>query len=249
MLFISDTHLGRKDDREQVTESSLITFLRAQEDAVSHLYLLGDIFDQYIEYRYLVPKGYVRLLALLAEWSEQGIPITYLVGNHDPWHLDYFERELGIRVVSDVCLEPLFGRNVYIRHGDGIDPDERVYRMLKPLLRHRVPVWLYRTILPGDAGMALAGWVRRTLGDEEIKDSKIHALRAYAHRVVEKAQADIVVMGHTHFPELIDFPEGRYLNPGSWRYTRTYGRLDENGLELLYWNGTCSKKVGVGNTG
>src|SRR5690606_6470197 len=97
ILFLSDLHLGRGGpDMARRVEQDVIACLEHHRERVRHLILLGDIFDEYIEYRHLVPKGHTRLLGLLANWTDAGVPITYLVGNHDPWHRDYFQQELGI---------------------------------------------------------------------------------------------------------------------------------------------------------
>lgn len=236
ILFLSDMHLGRgtpTDERRQ--EAELLAFLRAQAPAVSALYLMGDVFDQYIEYRHLVPKGFVRFLALLAEWTDQGIPVTYFAGNHDPWHQDYFTEELGVRVIFDDLLEPLMGRTVYMTHGDGWDGNRR-YRYLKPVLRHPVPVALYRGLLPGDTGFRLARWYNRRFGHKAIRWDRVAHLRAHARQMLTVHQAELVVMGHAHHPECTLWPEGTYLNPGSWHLDRTFGRLDAHGPTLLRWH-------------
>lgn len=244
ILFLSDIHFGHADPAaERAKEADLIACLRAHAARTERLYLLGDVFDQYIEYRHLVPRGFTRFLGELAAWTDRGVPVTYLVGNHDPWHRDYFETELGVRVVYDTLLEPLQGLNVHMAHGDGIGPTARLYRRLRPLLRHPVPVWLYRTLLPGDAGMALARWCRRGLHTGHLEPDLIAALRVHARRLLAETPADVVVMGHSHHPELQRWPEGRYLNTGCWHDARTFGCLDEEGLKLLRWNGTCTVPV------
>lgn len=238
ILFVSDTHFGRSDaSTERAREAALIDCLRAHEHAVEHLYLIGDIFDQYIEYKHLIPKGFVRFQALLADWTDRGVPITYLVGNHDPWHRDYFQKELGVRVMDEALLETIGDTHVYLAHGDRQDPTSRLRSWLRPLLRHPVPVALYRSLLPGDTGYGLARWVNRTLHTEEISPEKVKALREHARQVLSETSADVVVMGHSHHPELCTWPEGAYLNAGTWYEHRTFGRLDKDGLVLARWNG------------
>lgn len=242
-------HFGRSDEAsERASEAALIACLCAHEDAAERLYLLGDVFDEYIEYPSLVPKGFVRFQALLAEWTDRGVPVTYLVGNHDLWHRDYFERELGVRVVFNHLVEPLYDHNVYMAHGDGIDPTSRLYNRLRPWLCHPVPVWLYTTLLPGDSGFRLARWVNRRFGEEKIEPARIEGLRDHARHVLAGQPVDVVVMGHSHHPEYYVWPEGRYLNLGGWCLTRTFGRLDDEGLRLLHWNGTCSVEVKADET-
>lgn len=238
ILFVSDMHFSKSGDpaREREKERALVACLRAHWDEVERLYLLGDVFDTYVEYPSLVPKGFVRFQGLLAEWTDRGVPVAYLVGNHDPWHLDYFERELGVRTVDGALLEPLCGRSVYMHHGDGIHAEERLYRWMLPVARHAASTWLYRNALPGDAGMRLARWASRTFGDEEHEPEKAAALRRRARRVLRTEDADLALMGHTHLPERRDWPEGAYLNLGAWHGERTFALLDDNGdVRLLRW--------------
>lgn len=248
ILFVSDMHFGRGDAAMQrASEAELIACLRAYEAEVEALYLVGDVFEHYIEYGTLVPKGFVRFQALLAAWADRGIPVTYLVGNHDPWHQDYFRNELGVRVVATSLLEPLVGHNVYLTHGDGLPGGGRAYRFLKPILRHPVPVTLYR-MLPSDLGLRLARWVSRRLADGRAEPATIDALRRHAQQVLHTTDATLVVMGHSHHPELQTGPDGVYLNTGSWHYGRTFAVLDENGPRLLRWNEHCTEVLHAPST-
>ena len=243
VLFISDIHFGLGGRREESTkEAELIACLRAREHEVTGLFLVGDVFDQYIEYKHLVPKGFVRFQSLLAEWTDRNVPVTYIVGNHDPWHQQYFEQELGLRLVYDLIIEPLFGKVVHIKHGDGIGNTSPLYNRLKPLLRHPVPVGLYRALLPGDIGFGLARWVNLRF-NEKINDELVVQLRDHARNILVETAADVVVMGHCHHAGIYHWPEGHYLNPGSWHHSRTFGRLEKKGLRLLSWNGTCSSEL------
>lgn len=247
ILFVSDIHLGRSDPAsERINESALIQCLEAHEEEVERLYLVGDVFDQYIEYRHLVPKGFVRFQALLARWTDSGIPVTYLKGNHDPWHRTYFEEEMGVRVETGPIIESVRSVDVYLLHGDGVDRKERLYNMLKGSLRHPLPVWMFTTFLPGDAGYKLAEWVRilkHRYGNNDVKPSTVESLRAHAQSVLRNTAASIVVMGHSHFPELLSLQGGYYLNTGSWHKSRTIGSLNKNYLQLLQWNGSCTEEI------
>ncbi|MEP0545420.1 MAG: UDP-2,3-diacylglucosamine diphosphatase [Rhodothermales bacterium] len=239
-LFLSDLHLGRGTAAEsRAAERDALALLRAHESDVrpaggdGGLFLVGDVFDQFIEYRRLVPKGFVRLQGLLAEWTDAGVPVTYVVGNRDPWHLDYFERELGVRVVPDGVAARLAGRETYIAHGDGLVPTEQAYNRLKPLLRHPVPYRLYRNLFPGDWGYRLARHIARR-GSGAPDAPTVDALRDAARRRLT-GPTDLVVFGHGHRAERIDGPGGTYLNPGYWFADRTFARLDAAGPALLRW--------------
>jgi UDP-2,3-diacylglucosamine hydrolase len=244
ILFISDIHLGHgRPEDERKIEADLVNCLSFHEEQTERLYLLGDVFDQYIEYRHLVPKGFVRLQGLLARWTDQGIPVTYLAGNHDPWHRDYFEQELGVRIIPDVVNEPLYGQNVYLAHGDGFDRSSYIYNRLRPLLRHPIPVWMYTRLLPGDASFSFARKVKHLSRDASVDPVRVESLRRHAQTILNETAAKVVVMGHTHHPELSTWPEGVYLNTGFWRGDRTFGSMEPGRLRLLHWNGTCSEEI------
>lgn len=238
ILFVSDMHFGRESrTRERADEAALIDCLRSYETVIERLYLVGDVFDEYIEYPTLIPKGFVRFQALLADWTDHGVPVTYLVGNHDPWHRSYFEEELGVRLLFNDTIEPLNDTSVYLAHGDGLAPTNGLYRRLKPWLRHPVPVWLYRSLLPADGGLRLARWFNRRFGNKAIDPATVEALRIHARRVLNETPATFAVMGHSHQPEVKTWPEGTYCNTGSWKETRTFATLDGMDLKLLHWNG------------
>ncbi len=192
------------------------------------------------------PKGSLRLQGLLAAWTDAGLPVTYVVGNRDPWHLDYFERELGVHVVSGGVAARLAGRETYIAHGDGLVPAERAYNRLKPLLRHPLPYRLYRNLFPGDWGYRLARHIARR-GSGAPEAPTVDALRdAARHRLT--GPTDLVVFGHGHRAERSDWPGGTYLNPGYWFADRTFARLDAAGPALLRWTAGEAQPITHGYT-
>jgi UDP-2,3-diacylglucosamine hydrolase len=244
-------HFGREGGgaAEREVEAELIDCLEAHAGAVDHLYLVGDVFDAYVEYDRLVPKGFVRFQGLLARWTDRGVPVTYLVGNHDPWHLDYFETELGVRVVFDSCVAEHGGRRLYCTHGDAVAGEAGgLATRLRSLLRHPVPVWLYRSLLPADAGLALARWASRSLHGRGTRPDLIAALADHARTVLRSTDADAVVMGHSHEPILRSMDGGEYLNTGTWFAHRTFGCLDDDGLRLRRWNGTRALTIEPGSS-
>ena len=239
ILFVSDMHFGRGAPRtERKKEAALIECLEAHADRVEHLYLVGDVFDGYIEYRHLVPKGMARFQGLLARWTDRGVPVTYLAGNHDPWHRDYFAHELGVRFVPDALEVEHAGLQLHLVHGDAQGSTHTLYPWLRPLLRHPWAVTLYRTVLPADLGLGLARWVSRRLHDEDADPEVIETLRTHAYTVLQQSGTDAVVMGHSHAPALHAWPDGLYLNTGNWYEQRTFGRLDDGTMRLQRWNGT-----------
>jgi UDP-2,3-diacylglucosamine hydrolase len=236
-------HFGRGPrSSERDKEEALIECLDAHEGEVDHLYLLGDVFDGYIEYRRLVPKGFVRFQGLLARWTDRGVPVTYLLGNHDPWHHDHFSEELGATLVPDAIEVTHFGRRLHLAHGDAPTATHRSRTWLRTLLRHPLSVRLYRA-LPADLGLGLARWVSRRLHDRDESAPVADILRDRARALLRRDGLDGVVLAHSHVPTLHDGPNGVYANTGNWYEQRTFARLDEDGLYLQRWNGARAQDI------
>ena len=242
-LFVSDMHFGRGTTAdERAKELALVECLEAHAGAVDHLYLVGDVFDAYIEYRHLLPKGFVRFQALLAQWTDRGVPVTYLVGNHDPWHRDYFATELGVHVCPDALTTAHHGVRLHLAHGDGAAANGFA-DWLRAWLRHPVPVGLYRRLLPADTGMDLAQWANDRFGQHGPDPETADRLAARARSLLRTTAATGVVFAHSHQPALHAWPEGVYLNTGCWHRERTLGRLDAHGIHLLRWNGAQTLSI------
>jgi len=239
ILFVSDVHFGRgAREEERAKERALVRCLEAHADQVEHLYLVGDVYDGYIEYRHLVPKGFVRFQALLARWTDRGVPVTYLVGNHDPWHRDYFPEELGVALVPGTLEVEHNDRRLHLAHGDAEASTHPAYAWVRPLLRHPLVIRLYRSLLPADWALGLARRVSRALHEPAPDPAVVRALQSHARTRVREEGVDLVVMGHSHEPALHRWPEGTYLNVGNWYESRTFARLDGTTVSLVRWNGT-----------
>lgn len=235
-LLVSDIHFGKSaaaEEREK--EKDLVQLIRYYLTDLESLILVGDVFEHFIEYRNLLPKGFSRFLGQLGVVSDAGIPITYFAGNNDPWHRDFFETEFGAELVMDDKVVDLSGHRTYITHGDGMGTRWSKYALLKPILRNRIPVFLYRTLIPGDLGIGLAKFAKRTFSDDRLNQQTIEELRKYASETLEAGDITNVVMGHSHYPEVVYSKAGKYVNTGSWHYNRTFGLANESGIHLLRW--------------
>ena len=246
LLLLSDLHLGRGTaDQSRAAEQDVLELLRSHETDVvddgGTLVLNGDVFHEFIEYRHLVPKVGARLTGLLADWADRGAEILYVVGNRDPWHIDFFETEIGIRVIPKSITLEAFGKRVFISHGDEHAYTNRLSLRFESIVRAPWAARLYRMMLPGDSGFALARWASRTFGTDGIPDPVVaRDLSAAAHRQLEATDADVVVFGHSHGEALEVTPHGTYINLGYWYGARTFARLDADGPALLRWtNGTA----------
>jgi len=233
--FFSDAHLGlgsREENQER--ERRIVKFLNRVVSDGERLFIVGDLFDYWFEYRSVVPKGWIRLLGKLAELSDRGIKIIYVNGNHDFWMDDYFTRELGIEVHKDPIEITILGKKFYIHHGDGLLKKDRGYRILKSVLRNRFNIALYSIIHP-DLTNALARWSSRTsrkhTGNKTFEGND---MVGFAERKLHQG-FDYVVMGHDHRPTVRNFGRGVYVNLGDWITENSFAVFDGKQLRLEWW--------------
>ena len=239
IYFLSDFHLGAPDHKASLErERIIVDFLNSIKDKASEIFLVGDMFDFWYEYRQVVPKGYVRLLGKLAELSDAGIPMHFFVGNHDMWMRDYFEKELHIPVYYEPKEFERNGKTFLIGHGDGLGPGDHGYKRLKKVFRNPASKWLFG-ILPPVVGMGLANYLSRrsraqTGASEEVflgEDKEW--LIIYSNDIAGKKKIDYFVFGHRHLP--IDhrlLKGGRYINLGDWIRYFTYAEFDGKEMTL-----------------
>ncbi|MDX1316809.1 MAG: UDP-2,3-diacylglucosamine diphosphatase, partial [Xanthomarina gelatinilytica] len=208
-----------------------------KQDAAA-IFLMGDLFDFWFEYKTVVPKGFTRTLGKLAEISDSGIPIYYFVGNHDLWMNGYFEAELNIPVYHQP-KEFTFNNKIFlIGHGDGLGPGDKGYKRMKKVFTNPFSKWLFRWLHP-DLGVKLAQYmsVKNKLisGDEDAKflGEENEWLVQYCKKKQEEKHRDYYVFGHRHLPLNIALNEtSKYINLGDWISYYTYGVFDGETLEL-----------------
>jgi len=253
IYFLSDFHLGAPDHASSLErEKLLVQFLDKIREDAAEIFLVGDMFDFWYEYRKVVPKGHVRLLGKLAELSDAGIQLHFFVGNHDMWMRDYFQQELNMPVYFEPKEFVFNEKSFLVGHGDGLGPGDHGYKRLKKVFSNPVSKWLFG-ILPPVAGMSLAHYMSRrsraqTGSSEEVfLGEEKEWLIIYCKEVLAQKKIDFFVFGHRHLA--IDYrlnEQSRYINLGDWIRYFTYAVFDGGKLELKSYAGKEEKIIRKG---
>ena len=239
IYFASDQHFGAPTPELSFPrEQKFINWLDEIKQDAAAIFLLGDLFDFWFEYKTVVPKGFIRVLGKLAEIKDAGIPVYFFVGNHDLWMDHYFEKELNIPVYFDNQEFTFNGKTFLIGHGDGKGPGDLGYKRMKKVFTNPISKWLFRWLHP-DIGVKLAHYlsVKNKLisGAEDVKflGEENEWLVQYAKRKLETKHYDFFVFGHRHLPMTIDVSEkSKYINLGDWIGYFTYGVFNGATFEL-----------------
>lgn len=235
-LFISDVHLGfQSPDEEKVKERLLVRFLEFARDNCTELFIVGDLFDYWFEYKRVYQKGFFRTLTALQDLTEHGIKLHYLIGNHDFMHGDFFKKEIGAELYEDGFEKVLNGKRFYIAHGDGLVKNDYGYLMLKKVLRNKGIQKLYSFIHP-DLGVSLASRTSKQSRQYTSKKDygEIDGLFESAKKFIDDGY-DYVLFGHLHRRIYQKYKQGTYVNLGSWLTQPCYGIFKNNEFEIVDW--------------
>lgn len=243
-FFASDFHLGadaRLPSAER--ERQLVRWLGLVAPEAEAIYLVGDLFEFWFEYKSVIPKGYSRLFGKLAELRDAGIPIYMFTGNHDLWMSGYFEAEFGIPVYHRPIQREIQGKQFFIGHGDGLGPNDKGYKRMKKVFIHPFSQWLYRWFHP-DMGVKLAYFFskksRAATPPEERSwmGGEKEWLLQYTNRKIDQGiEPDYFVFGHRHLPIdwLLKNGRSRYINLGEWMWVNSYAVFDGKDLEIRFF--------------
>ncbi|WP_339708220.1 UDP-2,3-diacylglucosamine diphosphatase [uncultured Kriegella sp.] len=242
VYFSSDNHLGAPTmEQSRPREKKFVAWLDTVKHDAAAIFLLGDLFDFWMEYKSVIPKGFTRTFGKLAELSDAGIPIYYFVGNHDLWMNGYFEEELNIPVFHKPQQFTFNTTSFFIGHGDGLGPGDKGYKRMKKVFTNPIAKWFYRWVHP-DWGVRLAQYFsvknKMISGDEDVKflGEDKEWLVQYAKRKLEQQHYDYFVFGHRHLPLEIDLNEkSTYVNLGDWISYYTYAVFDGEKLQLKHY--------------
>ena len=239
IYFASDNHLGAPtQEQSRPREKKFVAWLDEIKHDAAAIFLLGDLFDFWFEYKTVVPKGFTRTLGKLAEISDSGIPIYYFVGNHDLWMNGYFEEELNIPVYHKPQEYTFNSTAFFIGHGDGLGPKDKGYKRMKKVFTNPIAKWFFKWLHP-DLGVKLAQYmsVKNKLisGEEDIKflGEDNEWLVQYCKRKEKEKHRDYYVFGHRHLPLEINLDNNsKYINLGDWISYYTYGVFDGSNFNL-----------------
>jgi UDP-2,3-diacylglucosamine hydrolase len=242
IYFLSDFHLGAPDAASSlVREKKIVQFLDAIKKDAAVIFIVGDLFDFWYEYKKVVPKGYVRILGKIAEITDAGIAIHFFVGNHDMWMKDYFQKELNTSVYFEPAEFTFNGKRFLIGHGDGLGPDDEGYKFIKKVFRNPICKWLFG-ILPPRFGIGLADFFSKKSRAKTGTTNEIFLgedkewLVVYAKEILKKEHYDYFIFGHRHLPlDIVLNEKSKYINLGDWIKYFTYAVFNGENLSLEYY--------------
>ncbi|MGZ5285780.1 MAG: UDP-2,3-diacylglucosamine diphosphatase [Flavisolibacter sp.] len=250
IYFISDFHLGAPDAEQSLErEKRIVRFLESIQHQAHTIFIVGDMFDFWYEYRKVVPRGFVRLLGKIASLADAGIQFHFFVGNHDMWMKDYFQKELNVPVYFEPASFEFNSRQFLVGHGDGLGPGDHGYKRLKKIFRNPVCQWLFG-VLPPVIGIGIANYAsqrsRAATGqsEENFLGEDKEWLLIYCRESSKKNNFKYYVFGHRHLPIDYRLDNGsRYINLGDWIHYDTYAVFDGNELRLESWSGNGDKII------
>ena len=219
----------------------VVQFLDGVYRDASEIYLLGDIFDYWFEYKKVVPRGFTRFLGKIAEITDAGISVNLFTGNHDVWVFDYLPAEVGVNVYRKPITREYGGKKYLIAHGDGLGPGQTGFKILKGIFTSRILQWMFGHLLHPNFATGLAHrWSRKSRMDkgvttEWLGEDREYLVR-YAREMLQKEHFDYFVFGHRHLPLTLDLNEtSKLIYLGDWIENFTYAVIDGDGFELKHY--------------
>lgn len=237
-FFASDFHLGAPTyEKSLEREKKIVAWLDEVWPQAEEIFILGDVFDFWFEYKTVIPRGFVRLQGKLAEITDSGTKVHWFIGNHDMWIFDYIPKELGVELHREPITRTLNGKKFYIGHGDGLGPGDHGYKMLKKIFRSKLCQWLFARLHP-NFGIGLANLSSNYSRNQGSESDKVFLgadeewLAQYSNDMAKTDKFDYFVFGHRHLPMVIDLKNGgQYVNLGDWINHYTFAEFDTE-LEL-----------------
>lgn len=231
-------HLGLPNpEKSLIREKLLVKLLNEIKDNADTIYFVGDLFDFWWEYKYVVPRGYVRFLGAVAEIVDSGTKVHFFTGNHDVWMKDYLEKELGVKVHTKELTPDISGKKFFIAHGDGLGPGDKGYKLLKKIFTNRFLQWCYSRLHPNFAFSLAKLWSHSRRKNEEeytFNGEDKETLIQHSKDILRDEHYDYFIFGHRHYPLIIDLNESsKHVNIGDWLINYTYAKFDGTDLKLM----------------
>jgi UDP-2,3-diacylglucosamine hydrolase len=242
VLFISDCHLGGgPEGPAKARQERLISFLEQEASRADSLYMLGDIFDFWFEYRQAVPRRHFHVIATLRQLSQAGVSLSFIGGNHDWWAGSFLRDEIGCQVHYKPVETTIQQRRLLLAHGDGMTSGEHVYRAIRTVLRNRFTIGAYRMLHP-DLGYGIADVVSK-LSRETNDESQFDAGRLCTDLAEQYFQRGIeaVLIGHFHHPTHLRRGDHEFLILGDWLHNNTFAVLEDSAFSIRKWTGNESE--------
>jgi len=239
IFFASDMHLGAPNKTISMErEKKLVRWLDQIQSEAHAIFFLGDIFDFWFEYKYVIPKGFVRLFGKLADLTDKGTFIYFFTGNHDMWMYDYFPNELNITVFKEPQILHINNKKLFVGHGDGLGSGDPGYKILKKIFRNSLCQWAFAWLHP-NLGIRIANyWSKKSragnLNGENVFLGEKEWLLNFCKETEKNSHHDFYIFGHRHFPlEVIIDETCEYYNLGEWVNYFTYGEFDGKEFNLV----------------
>jgi UDP-2,3-diacylglucosamine hydrolase len=242
VYFASDFHLGAPVGiKTKLREKKIVNWLDKIKADAQEIFLVGDIFDFWFEYKYTIPKGFIRLQGKLAELVDSGMKISFFTGNHDMWMFQYFEEELGVKIFRNPIELSINSQTIYLGHGDGLGPGDFKYKFLKKIFSNKICQWLFARLHPNFSFYIANSWSKSSRAQNADSDEKFLGekewLLNYCKDILAEKKYDYFIFGHRHLA--LDIPlenNSRYINLGEWFNICSYAYHDGNNVHLTNFN-------------
>lgn len=234
--FVSDLHFGllsHQEERER--ELSFVKFLNSIKKDAAELFILGDLFDYWFEYKRVIQKGYHRTFTALEDLTIAGVKVHYIIGNHDFMHRDFFEKYLDIDLHQGDIETEIDNKKFFLAHGDGLVKNDYGYLVLKKIFRNKFIQNVYSLIHP-NLGIKIASRTSKTsrdyTGKKDYGDKD--GMFEFAKTKIEDGY-DFVILGHSHNREFKNYKNGYYINLGTWLDEPLYGLFSDGKFKVIDW--------------
>lgn len=250
LYFASDLHLGLPDYAQSLQrEKHFVRWLDTIKTDAAAVFLLGDIFDFWYEWKRVAPQGFIRFLGKICELTDSGIPVHYFTGNHDIWVFDYLPRETGMLLHRKRLEIEANGKRLFLAHGDGLGPNDLTFKLIKKVFTCRTAQWLFSRFHPNFAIGLAYKWSRHSRYVKPVPHFKgidKEWLILYALRKIQTQPYDYLVFGHRHIPAKIRISaQSTYINTGDWLHHYSYAVFDGNTMDVKLFHPNPNADISI----